>query len=191
MGLAQINLGGERTAVPDVGGYYYTLTFTADGQPAVVETLEGSLTFTVALNAGAWNLDVKGYTDSGMSTLNVRGSRSIPIASGSTSNFDVYLTLEFSAEGKGSLSYSIGLPATVSRGFFALSPINALGTLDYLVTSQEIDISASAGGSATGNLSDLPEESYLALIDLYDGTNNKATVRTRGGTYSRRPFTPP
>jgi hypothetical protein len=124
---------------------------------------------------------VEGYINSGKSALKVQGSRSIIIILKIISSFDVYATPEFSARRTGSLFYSIALPLTVNRGFLVLSPINAQRTRDYPATSREIDISTGAGGIASGTLDDLPEESYLALIDLYGETNNKAVVHIRDG----------
>jgi hypothetical protein len=43
----------------------------------------------------------------------------------------------------------------------------------------EKDISSSANGTASATLTVLPEGVYLAVVDLYDGVNNKATVWTR------------
>jgi hypothetical protein len=176
MGLARIRLdaGGAaqsvRTAVPDIEGYYYTLDFTAPGKTEVKKTLDGGLTLTVILDPVVWTLEVKGYADSEMSTLKVRGSTSILITEGTVSSFDVYLTPDLSSGGEGSLYYSISFPATVSRAFLVMDPLDAPGT------SREIDISSSAGGTATGTLDNLGEGTYQAVIDLYDGANNQAAV---------------
>jgi hypothetical protein len=151
MGLARINLNGSgaRTAVPGSGGYYYTLDFTAERKPAVNKTLDGgsSLTVTVALEPAVWILEVKGYVDSSKASLKVTGNISVPITAGTEANFEVYLTPDFSSGGTGNLSYNISFSASV-RGFLALYPID-----DTPGTSQEIDISAGAGGAASGTLS--------------------------------------
>jgi hypothetical protein len=179
MGLARIRLNaGEptqsvRTVVPNIGGYYFTLIFSTPGKTDVKKTLDGNLTLTVFLAPVMWTLEVKGYADSGMSTLKATGSTSVLVTEGTVSNFDVFLTPDFSSGGKGNLSYSIGIPAAVSRTFLTLAP------LDAPETSREIDISTSAGGTAFGTLIDLPEGAYLAAIDLYDGANNRAAVWTR------------
>jgi hypothetical protein len=182
MGLARIRLdaGGTpaqsvRTAVPDIGSYYFTLDFTAPGKTAVNKTLDGSvdsaLTLTVALEPAVWTLAVKGYTNSGMGTLKVSGSISVPVTAGTAASFAVYLTPNLGSAGTGSLNYSISFPAGV-RGFFGLYPLEAPGT------SQEFDISPSAGGSASAVLGSLPQGTYRAVIDLYDRTGNKAAVRS-------------
>jgi hypothetical protein len=174
MGLACITLGGdgERTVVPNIGGYYFTLDFTSEGKTAVNKTLSNGLSLTVALESAVWNLEVKGYTNSSKTSLKVLGSAIVSITAGTESSVDVYLMPDFSSEGRGSLSYSIGLPSTAS-GIFYLYPIDASGI------SRKIGISASAGGSVSNTLSNLPEGSYLALIDLYDDGNNTATAWTR------------
>jgi hypothetical protein len=175
MGLARINLdgGGARTVVPSTGASYFTLEFTAEGKAGVNRELNGGTTITVALEPGVWNLEIKGYADSSKSVLKARGLTTVSITAGTSSSFDVYLTPDFSSGGKGNLSYSIGLPSTVSRGFLCLYSIDAPET------SLEIDISGGAGVSAANTLGDLPEGSYMALIDLYDGANNKAAAWTR------------
>jgi hypothetical protein len=192
-GLARINLNrtAARTALPDIGVYYFTLDFTAEGKPAIHETLDGGLSLAVALEPGVWTLEVKGYADSGKAALKVSGRSSVPIAAGTETSFEVYLTPDFSEAGTGDLSYSISFPASV-RGFLGLYPID-----DTPGKSQEIDISAGAGGTAAGILAGLAEGSYRAVIDLYDSANNKAAARTEvaliyGGllTTLDRTFTP-
>jgi hypothetical protein len=178
MGLARIRLNADedtrkiRTALPGVGGYYFSLTFTAPGKTSVERELSGGMSVTVVLEPVVWTLVVKGYADSARTNLKVTGRTSVPITEGTASSFEVYLTPDFSSGGTGSLSYSIGLPVEVSRAFFALYPLSALST------SREINISTSAGKSATGSLTDLPQGSYRAVIDLYDNTNNKAAIWT-------------
>jgi hypothetical protein len=183
-GLAHIRLGaaGEamqsaRTAVPGIGGLYFTLDFTADGETPVNVVLDGGLSLTVALDPVVWNLEVRGYADSTKADLKVSGSTGISITGGSAASFDVYLTPNLASGGTGSLSYSIGLPASV-RAFLGLYPIEAPGTPAIPGGSREIDISESAGGTASGIFADLPQGTYRAAIDLYDGGGNKAAVRT-------------
>jgi hypothetical protein len=186
MGLARIRLaaGGiapsVRTAVPGIGGYYFALKFTAPGKTDVDETLDGSvlpaLTLTVALEPAVWSLTVKGYTDAAAYGANdppkVTGNISVPITGGTDANFDVYLSPDFGSGGTGTLSYSIALSIETSRAFLGLYPIDQTPA-----TSEEIDISTYAGGTAIGNRT-LPEGSYMAVIDLYDRANNKAVTRT-------------
>jgi hypothetical protein len=178
MGLAHIRLGGAkaRTAVPNIGDYYYTLDFTAPGKPEKNEVLNGGTNLTVALEPAVWTLDVKGYADSTKTAIKARGSASISITAGTTASFEVYLTPDFNFAGEGSLFYSIVFPATVSRAFLSLDPLDAPGTSDVPATSREIDISGSAEGSASGTLVDLPEGVYLAAIDLYNGDSNSVAV---------------
>jgi hypothetical protein len=160
--------------LPNIGGYYFTLEFTAPGKDPVTETLSGgSMTCTAALEPEVWNLEVRGYTSSSRTDPpKVAGNISVPITEGTEASFNVYLTPDFSSGGTGGLDYSISFPASV-RGWLGLYPID-----DTPGTSQEIDISPSAGGTAGGTLSDLAEGSYRMVIDLYDGVNNKAAVRT-------------
>jgi hypothetical protein len=174
MGLARIRLGaGEdaqsvvRTVLPGIEGYYFTLEFTAPGKTMVNKTLDGVMNITVALEPAAWNLEVKGYTDSGMTTLKVKGSISVSITAGTESSFDVYLTPDFSSGGTGTLNYDISFPASVSRAILGLYPID-----DTPGTSHEIDISLPA--NRTGTLSALPEGSYQAIIELYGGSQAAA-----------------
>jgi hypothetical protein len=179
MGLARIRLGaGEgvqsvvRTVLPGIEGYYFTLEFTAPGKTTVNKTLDSVMSVTVALEPAVWTLEVKGYTNSSMTVLKVRGNISVPITAGTESSFDVYLTPDFRSGGTGTLNYSISFPASV-RAVFGLYPID-----DTPGTSHEIDISASAGGTAAGTLSNLPEGSYMTVIELYDGAGNRAAVQT-------------
>jgi parallel beta-helix repeat protein len=179
MGLARIQLGTRggtqnvvRTVLPGIGGYYFTLEFTAPGKTPVNKTLDGEMSVTVALEPAVWTLEVKGYTNSSMTVLKVRGSISVPITAGTESSFDVYLTPDFNSGGTGTLNYNISFPASV-RAVFGMYPID-----DTPGTSHETDISASAGGTATGTLSDLPEGAYMAVIELYDGAGNRAAAQT-------------
>jgi hypothetical protein len=179
MGLVHIRLNAGapaqslRTAVPSLTTYYFTLTFTAPGETTVTENIDGNGNVTVALQPATWTLEVKGYADSGRNNLKVTGGlSSVPVTAGTASSFDVYLTPGFSAGGTGSLSYSIGLPAGV-RAWLGLYPID-----ETPGTSQDINISSSAGGTATSTLSALPEGAYRAVIDLYDRATNSAAVLT-------------
>jgi hypothetical protein len=175
-GLARIHLGGDgkRTVVPDMEGCYFTLDFTAPGKTTVHEILDGGLTLIVTLEAAVWNLEVKGYPNSVNTYILVQGNASISITAGAASSFNVYLIPTFDWV-DGNFSYSIGLPATVSRGLFALYPINVPGAPKEI---EEIDISLHAGGTAAGTLSDLTRGSYQAVIDLYNEADNKAAVWT-------------
>jgi hypothetical protein len=179
MGLARIRLNAGapaqsvRTTAPDLSGLYFTLDFTA-GETTVQKTLSGPppLTVTLELEPAVWTLAVKGYADSDHTQIKVSGSISVPITAGTLASFDVYLTPDFSSAGTGSLSYSIGFPAGV-RAWLGLYPID-----ETPGTSQEVDISADAGGTASGDLSNLAEGSYWAVIDLYDAGTNKARAWT-------------
>ena len=164
-----------RTTVPEgITAYYYSLKFTAPGKtPVEVEDDGASLSFTVPLDPVTWTLEVKGYTDNNKTTLKVTGNlASIPVTPGTEQSFEVYLTPNFSSGGTGSLSYSIAFPAGV-RAWLGLYPMD-----DTPGTSQEVDISASAGGAATGALSSLPEGSYRVAIELYDAAANTALAWT-------------
>jgi hypothetical protein len=183
MGLARIHLGGggARTVVGGIGGLYFTLDFTAPGKTDVNEVLSGSMSLTVALEPAVWTLEVVGYTDSTKTTPKVRGSASIAVTAGAESNFEVYLAGDFSTGGTGSLSYSFGLPSTVSRAWFGLYPLDvpegSNGTI--AAGTWEQDISSFVGGTASDTLGGLPEGAYLAVVDLYDGGNHEAAVWTR------------
>jgi hypothetical protein len=170
MGLARISLGGDnaRTLTPGITGLYFTLGFTAPGKTQVNETLTGDTAITVPLEPAVWTLEVKGYTDSGMGALKVRGTGSVPVTSGAASDCTVYLTADF--DSTGDLTYNFSFPAS-ARGRFILYPLDASGT------SREIDIS-SVGGTASDTLTGLPGGAYLAAVDLYDGGSNKATTWT-------------
>jgi hypothetical protein len=183
MGLARINLGGGggRTVVPGVGSYYFTLDFTAEGKAGISKVLNGGTSLTVVLEPAVWNLEVKGYTDSSKNVLKAWGSVSVSVIAGAESHFNVYLARDFSTGGTGSLTYSIGLPANVSRAWFGLYPLDVPETITGTITADtwEKDISSSAGGTASDTLAGLPEGAYLAVVDLYDGGNKKAAVWTR------------
>jgi hypothetical protein len=178
-GLARIRLdAGEssrtvRTILPGAGSYYFTLEFTAPGKTPVNETLSSGLTLTVALEPAVWTLEVKGYADSDMTALKATGRAGVPITAGTTSNCDVYLTPDFTSGAEGTLDYNISFPASVSRAFLALYPLDAPGTSAVQAISRELDISTSAAGTLS-----LPEGSYQVLVDLYDGGDNKAAVWT-------------
>jgi formylglycine-generating enzyme required for sulfatase activity len=180
MGLARIRLGiggtvqSIRTIRPEIGGYYFTLKFTAPEKAPVNETLNGSesLTLTVALEPAVWNLEVKGYEDNSMSTPKVKGNISVSIIAGTSATFSVSLAPDFSSGGTGTLVYNISFPSSV-RGWFGLYPIDNTPGL-----SQEIDISSNAGGTASDTITGLPEGSYRAIIDLYNSTSNEAAVWT-------------
>jgi hypothetical protein len=148
------------------------MDFTAPGKTSVNNVLSGGMSVTVALEPAVWALEVKGYTDSTKSNLKVTGYASVPINAGTASSFDVYLTPNFSSGGTGSLAYNVSFPASV-RGWLALYPMD-----DTPGTSREIDISSSAGAAAIDTLTDLPEGSYRAVINLYDGVTNKAAAWT-------------
>jgi hypothetical protein len=188
MGRVQIRLSGsgERTVVPDITDLYFTLDFTAPEKVAVNETLDDGLTLTVELASGDWALEVVGYADSTKTVPKVRGSASISVVVGITSNFDVWLTRDSSSGGAGSLSYSFGLPAGV-QGWFALYPLDVLETVEEELW--ETDISASAGGIASAVLAGLPEGAYLAVVDLYHGGSNQAATWTRAAHIVRDDLT--
>jgi hypothetical protein len=180
MGLARIRLatGGPaggivpsiRTAVPDISAYYFTLDFTAPGKTAVSMPLDPPGTIlSVALEPAIWTLVVTGYAESARTTLKVTGNVTVPITAGTSKNFDVSLSPGFSSGGTGNLGYTISFPGTVSRAWLGLYPIdNTPGT------SEEVIISDGVTGSFPG----ISEGSYRAVIDLYDGTNNKALIWT-------------
>jgi hypothetical protein len=178
MGLARIHISagepaqGVRTAVPDTTNLYFTLDFTAPSETPVHREIAGSSNITVAvtLATATWKLDVKGYTDSGHTPANLTatGSISVSVNAGTSANFYVYLTPNFSSGGTGSLKYSIGFPAS-ARGVLGLYPIdNTPGT------SREVEISS----GVESTLADLAEGSYRAVIDLYDSTANTAATLT-------------
>jgi hypothetical protein len=92
MGRARITLNGvgARTVVPDTGGLYFTLDFTAPEKTVVNRTLSGDdLTLTVALEPAVWRLEVRGYAGSGHTELKARRSAALPVTAGTTSSFDV------------------------------------------------------------------------------------------------------
>jgi hypothetical protein len=188
MGLARIslNLGGERTVLPNIGSYHFTLDFIATGKTTVERTLTGFGTVVeVPLEPATWTLEVKGYTDSSHTEptdIKLTGSMSIPIAADTLQSFDVYLTPNLGSGERGSLEYTINLsalPNTGIRAWFGLYPLEVVGTKDYPAISHEYDISTSAGIAAVPvTLDDLPAGTYRAVVDLYDSTDNKAAVRT-------------
>jgi hypothetical protein len=186
MGLARIRLAFEgpaqsvRTAVPNIGSLHFTLDFTAPGKTAVNKMLSSGLTLVLALEPAAWNLEVRGYADSTQAVLKAAGSASFSVAGGMDESFNVYLAPYYSSGAKGSLSYSITLPDSVSRAWFGLYPLDAPESVTGTITSTtwETDISSSAGGTAISAVPDLPVGSYRAVIDLYDGTNNRAATWT-------------
>jgi hypothetical protein len=168
MGLARIRLGGgspERTAVPDIGQYFFTLRFTASGKADVERPLTGGATLTVPLEPAVWTLNVKGYTGSGTDplTLRVTGSTTVPITAEVVSDVTVGLIpAGFNSSGTGSLNYHIGFPAS-AQAFFGLYP------LDAPVFVEEWSIPPNAAGTLS-----VPEGSYWAIIELYDRVNNRA-----------------
>jgi hypothetical protein len=170
MGQAHIRLGllNARTALPSLDGLYFTLDFTGP-KTVPTMTLDKALTLTVALESGDWELEVKGYsghTENNLGSLVVRGTSSVSITAGISSPVAVYQTPDFSSGGTGTLSYNVSFPK--SRAFLSLHPLSAQGT------GQEINISDSAKGSITA----LSAGTYQAFIDLYDSTNNQATIWT-------------
>jgi hypothetical protein len=185
-GLARIRLGlgvpvqSVRTALPGISGYYFTLEFTAPGKTTVSKTLNGSLIIAVVLEPAVWTLEVKAYANSGHTILKAKGSTIVSITAGTESNFDVYLTPAFSSGGTGTLDYNITIPASVSRAWFGLYPIDVPESVTETIApaAWEADISTSAGGTASASLPGLPEGSYRAVIDLYDGGSNKAATWT-------------
>jgi hypothetical protein len=107
-----------------------------------------------------------------MSAHRVSGKANIPITAGTAANFDVYLTPDFNSGATGSLAYSVSFPANV-RAWLTLYPLD-----DTPGAGREIDVSAGAGGTASDTLNDLPEGSYRAAINLYDGAANTTAVWT-------------
>jgi hypothetical protein len=183
-GLARIRLGlgvpvqSVRTALPGISGYYFTLEFTAPGKTTVNETLYGSLSIAVPLEPGAWSLEVEAYADSSKAVLKAKGSTIVSITAGTESNFDVYLTPAFSSGGMGTLAYNISAPASVHRAWFGLYPIDVPESVMGTITSAAWETDISSSTARTGTIIDLPEGSYRAVIDLYDGANNQAVTWT-------------
>ncbi|MDR1300946.1 MAG: hypothetical protein LBK43_00540 [Treponema sp.] len=192
MGQAHIRLGllNARTALPSLDGLYFTLDFTADGKDTVSAELNNGLTLTVALESGDWELEVKGYRDSSsnMDSPMLKGESSITVTAGISSPVAVYLTPDFSSGGTGTLSYSVTFPNTVSRAFLVLYPLADPGTLHQIdmlgtdtETTAEVEtdtVTTAEGTTATMTIKGLPVGSFQAFIDLYDRTNNQATVWT-------------
>jgi hypothetical protein len=188
MGLARISLalGGERTAVPNIGDYYFTLKFTATGKADVNTTLDSASVSTVAevaLEPATWNLEVNGYTKSNNTYPELSENISVPITAGTASIFSVYLSPNPRSGELGSLKYTINLSALNAlngiRAWFGLYPLEIFGTGGLSEISREIDISDSAGSiPSESDPIVLPEGTYRAVIDLYDSANNKAAVRT-------------
>jgi hypothetical protein len=198
MGLARISLslGGERTAVPAITGYYFTLDFSASGQTTEQRTLTGTGTVIVALAPVTWTLEVKGYPDAdhtGPEDILLSGSISVPITPGTTQSFDVYLTPNLGSGGLGTLEYTIDLSTLPGiRAWFGLYPLEVVGTKDNPAISYEDDISPSAGTAAAPvSLPNLPQGTYQAVVDLYDSANNKAAVRTEVVHIYKDLITPP
>jgi hypothetical protein len=187
MGLARIRLsaGGPadvpaqsaRTAVPNIAAYYFTLDFSAPDKTTVHKTLSGGSSVTVALDPATWTLEVKGYTNSYQTDLKLSGTATVPITGGTLASFDISLTPNLTSGVTGSLAYSVILPGTVSRAWLGLYPVDSIME-STSVTMHEIDLSASAGSTAAGTISNLSEGSYRAVIDLYDETGNKAAIRS-------------
>jgi hypothetical protein len=180
MGLARIHLSvrgsaqSVRTVVPDMAAWYFTLEFTAPGETVSETMAPGSLTKTVALKPATWTLEVKGYTDSGHTPANLKvtGSITVTVNAGTSAAFDVSLAPNLGSGGTGTLSYSIGVPASV-RAFLALYPVD-----DTPGTSHELDISSSAGGTASNTITGLAEGSYRAVLDFYKEADNTAAAWT-------------
>jgi hypothetical protein len=166
MGLAVIRLdsgSGARTVLPEVD-WYYSLSFTAAEKAPVEKTLEGGATLTAALEPGVWTLEAKGYTDSARTAHKITGKAVLTVTPGNTADCAVYLTPLLSAGGTGNLRYRIGCPK-VGRGFLCLYPLDVYAGS---AASRESDFGTTASGITEDTLTDIPEGSYLALIDLYD-----------------------
>jgi hypothetical protein len=177
-GTVRISLGGGdgRTILPGgIAEYYFTLDFTALEKEDVQKTLDGDTTLTVALEPADWTVEVTGYADPARTIPMARGSADFTVTPGAGTACTVYLARDFSAHGTGSLAYDIDLSQLPSstRGSFSLRILdNTPGT------GQEIDLSPDMGGTAFGTLTDLPEGTYLAMVDLYDNAANTAAVWT-------------
>jgi hypothetical protein len=185
MGLARISLslGGERTVMPPITSYFFTLDFSAPSKTPVHIELSnvGAGSIDVPLEPATWTLTVNGYSDSGHTNLMLTGYKDITITADTDESFDVYLTPNLGSGGLGSLEYDIdlsALPAGTVRAWLGLYPLEAPGTIAHQSLSHEIDLSLSAGSSAADTISDLPQGTYRAVVDLYDSGANKAAVRT-------------
>jgi uncharacterized repeat protein (TIGR02543 family) len=154
--------------------YSYMVTFDKNGGETEAspptKTVDSPATHLDALPAPpAWS----GYKFTGWNT-EIGGTgdafNASTIVTGSITVFAQWTVLP-PGMGKGSLSYNITVPATMSRGFLGLYPVDAPGFLEPI---PEISFTSNVSGVIT----DIPEGKYKAVIDLYDGDNNTAKVWT-------------
>jgi hypothetical protein len=151
-GTLRVSLGADskRTLLPETykaNSFYYALTFTATGGPALTEqpTASGSIAqgessgdFTLAV--GTWSLEAKGFASEADATdpanALVGGSKSgIEIASAAGTAISVALipdTSKLTQNTTGTLAYDISFPAGVTQASLAVTPggnlIDLLGT---------------------------------------------------------------
>jgi hypothetical protein len=186
MGQAHIRLDQQnvRTAIPSLkspNDLYFTLVFTALGKEkeTVERTLTSGLTLTVELESGDWKLEVKGYRTKSKASLMVQGQIDcITVEEGKFSTVVVNLVPVFSSGLEGSLSYSVKFPETVSRAFLSLYPLDPPGTKQKIDMLKNAELSITTSGTTATLIKVLSVGSYQALLDLYDGKNNKAAVWT-------------
>jgi hypothetical protein len=193
MGQAHIRLDqvNARTTIPKLEGLYFTLDFIPESgkeEDTVKMTLEEGLTLTVALESGTWDLEVKGYRNSSTDSPTVRGTSSVTVIEGISSNVVVDLKPDFSGGGTGILDYnSVTFPENVDRATLVLYSLNPPGTsqkIDLLKSEEEEtseeetdeeETTETEEPTAPGTIA-LPAGSYQAFIDLFDGTDNKVSA---------------
>jgi uncharacterized repeat protein (TIGR02543 family) len=154
--------------------YSDTVTFDKNGGDTEAspptKTVDSPATHLDALpNPPGWS----GYKFTGWNTDMGGTGTAFNASTTVTSSIKVYAqwTALPPGQGKGILSYNITVPATMSRGFLGLYPVDAPGFLEAI---PEILFTSSDSGIIT----EIPEGKYKAVIDLYDGDNNKAAYWT-------------
>jgi hypothetical protein len=147
-----------RTLLPVYESLLYIYEFTASGKDPVSGSFEGGTDGSADLEAGTWDLTVKGKKDG---TEVLTGSVSgMVINFGETRSVNVAMT-RVPQTGNGVLSYAVSFPDTVSKGY--LRVFNLSGSLVEQVNLLDGTESGNGDGTKTANGSLALTEGYYRV----------------------------
>jgi pectate lyase len=160
-----VGLASARTLLPQPDTLYYTLLFSRGAAEVPASIAPGSLTKSVSLQEGQWDLQVHGYASqqaAGVSDPVLSGAvAGISVVSGGGTTVTVPLS-KGTASGNGTLAYSVSFPAEVTAATLSLVPYAGGETVS-------IDLKAGAQGTRA-----LAAGYWIASAALFEGAASKA-----------------
>ncbi|MDR3283781.1 MAG: hypothetical protein LBS97_01215 [Treponema sp.] len=178
-GLVQVNIGGgARTILPDVASLYYTLTFEKGDVKQIDYIAAGSsLSKTVKLAEGTWDLEVAGYA----SQADTGNPEAVPVVIGSKTGIivteagttPVAITLGASTEGAGNIAYTVVYPDTAASAAITASAYSGVtgAPIDLLADGEINTVTPGTGTKTSAGSIGLDAGYYkvTVIVKLDDG----------------------